>query len=440
MIKVVKSSASGARLAPVDVVKPFDKIVNDVIVRTDLTYQTHMGFGGAVTDSTVECYEACDEATRDKIVKAYYSKEGLGYNLARLTVHSSDFASKSYIYTKGADIDSFSLEREDRIKIPFIKKCMAEAGDLTFLAAPWSPPAFAKTNLNMCHGGRLRDKYRTFWAEYYARYLEELKKRGINVSIVSVQNEPEAIQRWESREVDAIEEATEIRDYLAPAFKKHGLDVKFYLWDHNRDRMVRRTIDTMSVEGVAEHVWGVGYHWYCCDKYENLSNLHTLYPNLHMLLTECCVELAHDSTTGKPVEGGLWKNGQKYAVQIINDLNNWSEGYVDWNLVLDKKGGPNHAKNYCEAPVMLDGKGGLTFNSSYWHIAHLSKYIRPGAKRVFSSGGISGFYQTAYVNTDGTVAVVALNTEDRTVETNFDVDGNKFGLKMEANSIVTVLL
>lgn len=441
MIKVVKTSKSGSRLSEATVGKAFEGIVNDVIVRTDVTYQTHLGFGGSFTDSAVSCYMACDEEQRAKIVEAYYSDKGLGYNLARLTVHSSDFSPQSYVYVDSDKIDDFDFSCEDAARVPFIKRCLTAAnGNVTFFAAPWSPPAFAKTNGDMCHGGGLADEYRTFWAEYYARYLVELSKRGIDVKYVSVQNEPEAIQRWESREVSAVEEATEIRDYLAPAFAKHGLDVKFYLWDHNRDRVVRRTIDSMSVEGVAEHVWGVGYHWYCCDKYENLSALHTLYPQLHVFLSECCVELACDSTTGLPVEGGLWKNGQRYAKQIINDLNNWVEGYVDWNLVLDENGGPNHADNFCEAPVMLDGKGGLTFNPSYWHIAHFSKYIKPGAKRVFCAGGVSNVYQTAYVNPDGSRVIVVLNTKDDDVSTNVDVDGNTFGIVLEKQSIVTILL
>lgn len=441
MAKIIKTSYSGSRLDEAKASSPFGGIPNDIVVRSDISYQTHMGFGGAFTDATVECYESLNESEREKIIRAYFSKDGLGYNLARLTVHSSDFSSESYNYTSGEDIDSFDLSVEDAHKIPLIKKCMDEReGDITFFAAPWSPPAFAKTNGDMCHGGRLKDEYREFWAEYYARYLSEMKKRGVNISYASVQNEPEAIQTWESREVSAREEAEDIRDYLAPAFKRHGLDVKFYLWDHNRDRMVRRTLDSMAVEGAREHIWGVGYHWYCCDKYENLSNLHTLFPNLHMLLTECCVELAYDSTTGESSSSGLWEHGERYAKQIIGDFNNWSEGYIDWNLILDENGGPNHAGNFCEAPIMLDGKGGFVFNPSYWYIAHFSRYIKPGAKRIFCAGGASAISQTAYKNPDGTVVVVALNNSDRDVQTNIDADGNVFGVMLERHSIVTVLI
>lgn len=438
--KVIKTSYSGCRLSETGTVAPFGGIPNDIIVRSDIKYQTHMGFGGAFTDATVDCYAACSEEDRERIIKAYFSKDGLAYNLARLTVHSSDFSSESYTYIKGEDLGTFDLSREDEVKLPMIKRSVEESGGLVFFAAPWSPPAFMKSNKDMCHGGLLLDEYREMWAEYYARYLEEMKKRGIEISYASVQNEPEAIQTWESREVSALEEAYDIRDHLAPAFARHGLDIKFYLWDHNRDRMVRRTIDSMSVEGVAEHVWGVGYHWYCCDRYENLSNLHTLYPELHIILSECCVELAYDSTTGESSSSGLWKHGERYATQIIGDFNNWSEGYIDWNLVLDEGGGPNHAGNFCEAPIMLDGKGGLVFNPSYWYIAHFSRYIAPGARRIFSSGGASAVHQTAYLNPDGTRVLVAMNKSDRDIDTNIDIDGEIVGLTLESHSIVTVLI
>lgn len=440
MPTIITTSYSGKRLSKDGIAyHSFKGIVNDVIVRTGITYQTHTGFGGAVTDATVDCYKSLGDKGQE-LINAYYSSAGLNYNLLRLTVHSSDFSAEGYNYTDGADMSTFSLEREDAVKIPLVKKCIdASNREITFFASPWSPPAWMKDNGDMCHGGHLREDCRETWAEYYARYLEELKKRGIVVKYVSVQNEPEAIQTWESREVDAIEEGEEIVSYLAPAFKRHNLNIKFFLWDHNRDRAVRRVIDSMSVEGVKEHVWGVGYHWYCCKKHSNLTALHELFPDLHILLSECCVELAHDSTTHQAVSSGTWKNGERYARQIINDLNNWSEGYIDWNLVLDERGGPNHAGNYCEAPIMLDGNGGIVYNPSYWHIAHFSKYIAPGAKRVLCSGGDDSVYQTAYVNPDGTIVIVILNVADKDFDTNVDIDGESFGIKLEKHSIVTIL-
>lgn len=109
---------------------------------------------------------------------------------------------------------------------------------------------------------------------------------------------------------------------------------------------------------------GMPWTWFHIYVYKGNASVN---PDLHILLTECCVELAYDSTTGESSCAGLWEHGERYAKQIIGDLNNWSEGYIDWNLVLDENGGPNHAGNFCEAPIMLDGKGGLVMNPSYWY-------------------------------------------------------------------------
>jgi len=416
--------------------------LNTVTVRTDKTFQTHFGFGGAFTEATAQNFFSLDKRTQRQFVDAYFSPDGLRYNLGRIPVHSSDFSPEPRTYVKEGDasLDSFDMSWEDEKRIPLIKECQKAAGKLTFFAAPWSPPAYMKTNNDICHGGKLKDEYRALWAEYYARFLEELKKRGICVSFASVQNEPEAWQNWESRLVDGTEEGIEIRDYLAPTFRKHGLDVKFIIWDHNRDRMVARAVETLSVKGVSDLVWGLGYHWYCCDKSENIADFKQLYPDKHVLLTECCVELAHDSTTGKSSASGLWEHGERYGKFIIKDLANGSEGYIDWNMLLNAQGGPNHVGNYCEAPIMSDDNGNLTFNPGYWYIGHFSRFIEAGAKRVFCSAGKNGILAVAYVNPDGRKVVVAMNINGRDEDCRFDVDGKNFRLQMSAHSIVTITL
>lgn len=420
--------------------KEFSKrIINTITIRANKTYQTHFGFGGAFTDSTSICYYRLSQQNQQKFVEAYFGEQGLKYNLGRIPVNSSDFSEKSLIYLQhNENLNKFDLSYEDEYRFPLIKKCLEKNKDIIFFVAPWSPPAYMKTNNSMCHGGYLKEEYRRKWAEYYAKFILELEQREIHISFATVQNEPEATQTWESRLVSAEEEALEIRDYLAPEFKRQGLDVKFCLWDHNRDNMITRAVKSFAIPGVEELIWGVAYHWYCCDKYENLSNFHELYPDKHMLLTEACVELAYDSKTGKSSSAGLFEHGERYAYQIINDLNNYSEGYIDWNLLLDKQGGPNHVGNYCEAPVMLDENNNLVFNPSYYYIGHFSKYLKPGAKRIFCAGGYDETTATAYLNPDNKVVIIILNKSDKDVDTAIDLDGKIINLQIEKHSIVTI--
>ena len=417
--------------------------LNTITVRSDKQFHSHYGFGGAFTESTSQCFHTLSEEKKREFINAYFSESGLRYNIGRIPIHSCDFSHEIHTYVDEDDytLASFDMSWEDEGRIPLIKECDKVAGGLVFFSAPWSPPAYMKENGDICHGGKLKDQCRELWAEYYAKALSGLKDRGINVSFASVQNEPEAIQTWESREVDGTEEGLEIRDYLVPAFKKYGLDsVKFLIWDHNRDRMVPRAIETLSIEGVTEHVWGLGYHWYCCNKFENIGAFRQLFPDKHVLLSECCVETAHDSTTGLASQAGIWEHGERYGKQIINDLLNGSEGYIDWNLMLDENGGPNHVGNFCEAPIMLDGKGGIVYNPSYWYIGHFSRFIRSGAKMVLCSAGKDGIYAVAYQNPDGQKVVVVMNENDRDEMCHFDIDGNHINFNVEKHSISTILV
>lgn len=440
MLRIYRTAQDGSRLKPV---KPCgaDGAAETVTVRSDKTYQTHLGFGGAFTEASAICYNSLGKKKRDEVVRAYYSEDGLRYNLGRIPVHSTDFSPQPYIYTEDGDLtaESFDISCEEQKRLPFIKKCMEAAGDITFFAAPWSPPAYMKENGAMQRGGRLKEDCKRAWARYYARFLLGMRERGVKISYVGVQNEPEAVQTWESREVSAEEEALEIRDFLAPEFERCGLDVRFTLWDHNRDRAVARCVKSLSVDGVSQYVWGIAYHWYCCDKHENLSALHELFPDKHLLLTECCVELAHDSKTGKSSVSGLWEHGERYGRQIIRDFENWSEGYIDWNLMLDDKGGPTYVGNFCESPVMLDGKGGVVYNPSYYYIAHFSRFIDAGASRIFCAGGGNGLYQTAYKNPDGKIIIVIMNATASDKRVTIDADGNGFGAELCAHSIITAV-
>lgn len=441
-MKIYKTSYSGARFDEISEEKPSDKACNTITIRSNVTYQKHMGFGGSFTDSAAEIFASLDDEKKKELCDAYYGEKGLKYNLARVTVHSSDFSKISRCYVKQGDKDlsSFDMSYEDEKRVPFIKECLKRNPNIRFLASPWSPPAYMKSNKMMAFGGKLLDKYRSLWAGYYAKFILGLKDRGINIEFVTVQNEPEAVQVWESRIVGAKEEALEIRDFLYPTFKKHGLDIKFLLWDHNRDRMLNRVVESLNVEGVNELIYGIGYHWYCCKNSENLRAVHELYPDKHLLLTECCVELAHDSTTGKASSAGVYEHGERYGNEIMNDFKNYSEGYIDWNLALDKNGGPNHVGNFCEAPIMLNKKGELVYNPSYYYIGHFSKFIKEGASRILSNSGLDGLNSVAYINPNCEKVIVVMNMRDDSVFSNIDIDNKFFGIKLDKHSIITIIV
>lgn len=188
--------------------------------------------------------------------------------------------------------------------------------------------------------------------------------------------------------------------------------------DHNRDVVVNRCLKEFADEEVRSAVWGIAYHWYCSERSENLSLLHALYPEKHIFLSECSVELGGE-------EIGDWTHAERYGRQIIRDFNHGSEGWIDWNLALDEQGGPNHVGNYCEAPVMYHRKRAeVLYQPSYYYIGHFSRFIEKGAKRIFCETDTDKkLYAVAYKNPNGTL-VCAIQNEEGEQEINLVVNGN----------------
>ncbi|MCX5775820.1 MAG: glucosylceramidase [Firmicutes bacterium] len=350
-----------------------------VTINPSISFQKHLGFGGAVTEATVFTLAAqINHASRQEVLSAYFSNEGIGYNLVRIHMNSSDFSLENYTYVISGDesLKTFDISREDRYVIPFLKEGLLFQPKLKILISPWSPPAWMKSNNDMNHGGELLPKYYQAWANYYVRFINELKKRGIPTWAMTVQNEPAAVQIWDSCIYSSEQERDFVKSFLGPTLEKNGLsDKKILIWDHNRDIILERALPILNDPIASKYVWGTAFHWYVSEASENLSKLHKLFPDKHLLFTEGCIE-------GGP-KPGVWESGERYARNIINDFNNFSEGFIDWNLVLNEKGGPNHAGNFCDSPILADRSSqSLIYNSSFYFIGQFSKYIRPGAVRI----------------------------------------------------------
>jgi glucosylceramidase len=425
----------------VDKRRDYAKDVASVFYDAEEKYQKHMGFGGAFTESAFLSFSALNEAKKKEAQAAYFSKNGLNYNLGRVPIHSCDFSLAPYTYAKEGDISlsSFSLKR-DEARFKRIKECDDLAGGLWLLASPWSPCGWMKSNGSMLHGGHLLKEYYSVWADYLTKFLSKIEDFGLSIDAITVQNEPQAVQSRESCIYSGEEEALFIKSALLPALKKNGLNTKLIIRDHNRDEVFRRSHEILSDRELAKNIWGVAYHRYCSERYSNLSLVHKLYPDKHIFLSESCVELAHDSTSGEASSAGLWEHGERYAEQIIGDFNNFSEGYIDRNLFLDEHGGPNHADNFCEAPIMIDTKASeINYMPSYYCIGHFSKYIEKGATRIYSSSDEDGVSSLAYENPNSKIVVVLLNERDEGIKVSlFDKDGG-FTVDIPAHSLSTFI-
>lgn len=391
-----------------------------VFVNPDKTFQTFVGIGAAITDASAEVFAKLTPEKQQEFLNAYFSKDkGIGYTLVRTNMNSCDFSSGSYTYIQEGDkeLKTFNIQPDKQFKIPLIKKAMAMIGNkASFYISPWSPPAFMKDNKNMLHGGKLLPEYRQAWANYYVKYINALEKEGLPVWGLTIQNEPMAKQIWESCIFTAEEERDFLKNYLGPTLQKAGLgNKKITVWDHNRDLLVQRANTILDDPEANKYVWGIGFHWYESwsggeQMYENVGKVNEQYPSKNLMFTEGCVE----KFDAKKYQ--LWKNGQRYGKSMINDFNNGTVAWTDWNILLDQNGGPNHVKNFCFAPLHADTTTGeLIYTPSYYFIGHFSKFIEKGAKRVSSAASRSQLLTTSFINGDGKVVTVVMNQSNLTV-------------------------
>ncbi len=422
--------------------QPFETQVC-VFVDPSKTFQTFLGIGGAITDASAETLARLSQSKQDEIMNAYYNKQsGIGYTLARTTIHSCDFSSGSYTYINDHDtsLSSFNIDHDRKFRLPMIKKALSISGGLTMYVSPWSPPSWMKDNNSMLKGGKLLPQFRQSWANYYVKYISELEKEGVPVWGLSVQNEPMAKQTWESCIFTGEEERDFIREYLGPTLLKSGMkDKKLIAWDHNRDLIYQRASTVLDDPEAAKYVWGIGYHWYetwtgSDMQFENLKRVAETYPSKNLIFTEGTVEKFDFAKIND------WSLGERYGYSMVHDFNAGTVGWTDWNVLLDETGGPNHAGNLCYAPVIADTRNGqVHYTNSFYYIGHFSKFIKPGAKRIIASSNRDLLETTAFINPDGRVVVIVLNRSNQPVEYRLWVKGKAAEVKSLARSIQSLV-
>lgn len=408
-------------------------------VRPGTTFQAIEGFGGAFTEAAAVTWLSLNPARREEVLRAYFHPEaGHGYTLCRVPMGSCDFALGNYAHVETAgdvELATFSIARDRQALIPFIQAAQNMAArPIKLLASPWSPPAWMKSNGQMNRGGTLLPECRQAWARCFVRFIQAYAEEGIPIWGVTVQNEPMAAQPWDSCLYSAEAERDFVRDFLGPELASAGLgDVRIIIWDHNRDQMVERTNVAFADPVASGFIWGTGFHWYGEDCFEHVQQVHDAWPHKHLLFTEGCQE-------GGP-HAGSWDLGERYARSMIQDLNRWTEGWIDWNLLLDSTGGPNHVGNLCSAPVLAGTAGdALLWQSSYYYLGHFARFVKVGALRLGCESTDVNLEAAAFLNPDGSIATVVLNRTEVTL--GFDLQlgaGPGLNTRLPPRSIATYL-
>ncbi|MDE6588750.1 MAG: glucosylceramidase, partial [Oscillospiraceae bacterium] len=284
-------------------------------------------------------------------------------------------------------------------------------------------------------GGSLKPEYRDMWADYICRYIEEFQKRGYEVERISIQNEPKAVQTWDSCIFTAEQEKEFLRDHLYPALVRHGLgNVEVFIWDHNKERLYERVRDT--VDGTQKGmVSGAAFHWYSGDHFEALDLVRRQYPDLKLITSESCIEYRFHEA------GDLSGNAAKLAHELMGGLNHGINAFYDWNLLLDGTGGPNYVGNLCHAPFMFDTKKRelipQLLQRYYWHF---SRYIAPGSVRIGLSRYTDKLEACAFRRPDGLLAAALFNRGAEAVPVILRMGGQIAEMSIAPQSILSALI
>lgn len=420
--------------------KEQDSVENQVVnIYPEITYETFEGFGGAITEASGYVYSLMSEEQKQQVIRTYFSPEEMNYSLVRIHLDSCDFCLDTYEAMgdpADTELKSFSFERTEKYIIPMLQDAEKAAGcKLALMLSPWSPPTFMKTNGSRVSGGKLKPEYRKMWAEYICRYIKEFRERGYNVRRLSLQNEPNAVQKWDSCLFTAEEEKEFLKDYMYPALLEHGYDdIEIYIWDHNKERIyerVRKTVDEETKSMIA----GAAFHWYSGDHFEAMDLVRAHYPNIKMIMSESCLEYRLFDA------GNIDDITIRLSHEIIGDLNHGMCAFYDWNLLLDEKGGPNYAGNYCHSPFLYNTQTKeLMPQKTLTDFFQFSHYLKCGYTRIATTKYSDEIDAVAYKTPDNGITLIILNKGKELRPVNFRLNGDVGTVLLPAGTLATCVI
>lgn len=468
-VQVYETSASGNNLVQLD---NFSDATNEnriqVVLQPKQTKQTITGFGGSFTEASAYLFNKLSKKNRDSIIEAYFGESGAKYSLTRTHMNSSDFSLSNYSYTPVEDdkeLKSFSIQEDLDDIIPMIKDAMDVSKDgFKILSSPWTASPWMKDNKNYV-GGKLLPKYYDTWALFFSKYVTAYKNEGIDIWGFTVENEPLGNgNNWESMHYTPDEMTNFVQHHLGPQLRHDYPDVKILGYDQNREHLNEWVDSQYKNEETSSYFDGTAIHWYASTYHfypEELQYAHKKSPNKYLIQSEGCV----DSEIPKwKDDAWYWKKEatdwgwdwapekdkplhpkyapvNRYARDIIGCLNNYVDGWIDWNMVLNKQGGPNWFKNWCVAPVIVDENADeIYFTPLYYVMSHFSRFIRPEAKVFKVNYSDKDLMISAAVNIDGSITVVVFNEKENLKKINLTLNNKSVTIDVKGQSLQTIVI
>lgn len=410
-------------------------------VDADQRFQTISGFGASITDASAWLIQQrMQPAQREALLRELFGRDGqgVGFGLVRITIGASDFSRHHYSLNDrppgqtDRELRHFSIDANRADLLPVLKAALAIQPGLEIMASPWSAPGWMKTSDSLIKGSLRPDMHEVF-ARYLVRTVEAFGAEGVPIFALTLQNEPHfEPDDYPGMRLEAPARADIVGRHLGPMLAQRGLGVQIIDWDHNWDEP-ESPLAVLADPVARRYVSGVGWHCYADEKHlPNQSRVHDAHPDKDTWFTEC--------------SGGEWKpqwaDSLPWVVRtiVIGSTRHWARGVLMWNLALDENHGPHLGGcKDCRGVVTIDSRtGAVTRNLEYYALAHASRFVRPGAQRIASTGEVVQLQSVAFRNADdGSRVLIVCNSSAQLRRFSVREAGRTFVAELPPTSVAT---
>ncbi|MDP4274099.1 MAG: glycoside hydrolase family 30 beta sandwich domain-containing protein [Bacteroidota bacterium] len=403
-----------------------------LVVDPNQKYQSIDGFGFALTGGSAQHIIHMSPTKRKKLIHELFANDdnSIGISYLRISIGSSDLNDHVFSYDDipagqtDVKLNKFSLREDEKDVIPVLKEILTLNPKIKILASPWSAPIWMKTNHNI-QGGKLKEEYYSVYAKYFVKYILEMKKKGIIIDAITVQNEPFNDGNTPSMQFFAKEELNFIKNYMGPAFKSAGIKTKIILYDHNCDAP-EYPISILTDPDARKYIDGSGFHLYA-GPVTAMTKVHNAFPDKNLYFTEMMAVSRNDFNVANPMNR-----------IVIGALRNWSRNVILWNIAANSSYEPhtdNGGCTMCQGAITIDGDN-VTRNLAYYTIAHISKFVPAGSLRIESSLA-EGLSNIAFLLPDGKIVLIVANISGSVQNFNVSYQDKIFQSTMEKGAVAT---
>lgn len=419
--------------------KPRPDVPPQVRIIPRKTFQTIDGFGGCFNELGWVALNNAGETDRNRVLAALFGDDGCAFNMGRIPIGANDFALDWYSLDETPGdmaLTNFSIARDEKNLILFIKAAMAVRPGLKCWGSAWSPPSWMKSNTNYSKGSlKWEPEILQSYATYLARWVEEYRKAGVNVFAVFTQNEPNIFNVYPTCAWTGPQLREFIADYLGPTLLRRKTDVELWLGTlngdppQNGDNANARLETVLDDPQASRFITGVSFQY---DTKNLTGTASLLYPDKNLMQSETECNSGQNS----------WPDAQRLFTLMRRYLENGVSSYFAWNMVLDETGMSSWKWRQNSLITVNHETGQVTFNGEYYAMRHYSQFIKTGAKRVLTTGAWGD--QIAFVNPDGSTVLVMSNPAKQPSPVFLNImghaDGDTLSLTLPAHSLNTIII